>query len=159
MATREKNLDRGGVVPYYIKDGNILMMFMKPSDKKFGGERFQIAKGKIEKGETPIEGAFREAKEELGLFGPNVLESTSLGRFGKISIFLAKIKDPDMFGDTTDETGAVVWWTPEQFQSDGRNWQKLIVKAAVRKIEKLENFDEQRNEKTPTLDRRSTKSL
>ena len=44
------NKDRGGVVPYYIKDGTILMMFMKPSDKNFGGERFQIAKGKIEKG-------------------------------------------------------------------------------------------------------------
>ncbi len=140
--TEEKNAERGGVVPYYIdEDGNILMMFMKPSDKKFGGERFQIAKGKIEKGETPIEGAFREAKEELGLFGPNVLESTELGRFGKIYMFLAKIKSPDMFGDTTDETGAVVWWTPEQFQAHGRNWQKPIIKAAVRKIKKLENYE------------------
>jgi hypothetical protein len=45
-----------------------------------------------------------------------------------------------MFGDTTDETGAVTWWTPEQFQSKGRGWQKPIVKAAVRKIIKLEKI-------------------
>ncbi len=146
MITEEKKLERGGVIPYYIEGDNILMMFMKPSDKKFGGENFQIAKGKIEQGETPIEGAFREAKEELGLFGPNVLESTPLGRFGKIHMFLAKIKDPNMFGDTTDETGAVTWWTPEQFQSNGRNWQKPIIKAAVRKIEKLEPYEPRRTD-------------
>jgi 8-oxo-dGTP pyrophosphatase MutT (NUDIX family) len=142
MATDEKNQERGGVVPYYIKDEEILMMFMKPSDKKYGGENFQIAKGKIEDGETPIEGAFREAKEELGLFGPNVVDSYSLGKFGKIHIFLAKIKDPNMFGDTTFETGATTWYTPEQFQSQGRGWQKPIIKAAVRKIKKLEGLDE-----------------
>lgn len=133
--------ERGGVIPYYVEDDNILMMFMKPSDANFGGKNFQIAKGKIEDGETPIEGAFREAKEELGLFGPNVKHSNPLGRFGKIHVFVAKIKDPDMFGDTTDETGAVTWWTPEQFDKDGRSWQKPIVRAAVRKIKKLENLD------------------
>ena len=142
MAADEKKRERGGVIPYYIEDGKIQMMFMKPSNRKFGGDNFQIAKGKIEDNETPIEGAFREAKEELGLFGPNVEHSNPLGRFGKIHIFVAKIKDPDMFGDTTDETGAVIWWTPEQFDSDGRSWQKPIVKAAVRKIKKLENLDE-----------------
>jgi len=136
----EKKVERGGVIPYYIKDGEIQMMFMKPSDKKFGGENFQIAKGKIEDGETPIEGAFREAKEELGLFGPNIEQTDSLGRFGRINIFIAKIKDPDMFGDTTSETGAVTWWKPQEFQSQGRGWQKPIVKAAVRKINKLENI-------------------
>ena len=136
----EKKVERGGVIPYYIKDGEILMMFMKPSDKKFGGTNFQIAKGKLEDGETPIEGAFREAKEELGLFGPNVEQTDAIGRFGRINIFVAKIKDPDMFGDTTPETGAVTWWNSQQFQSQGRGWQKPIVKAAVRKIEKLENI-------------------
>ena len=150
MATEEKNQERGGVIPYYIDEDGIKMMFMKPSDKKYGGENFQIAKGKIEKGETPLEGAFREAKEELGLFGPNVEHTNPLGRYGKIHIFLAKIKDPTMFGDTTHETGAVIWWSPEEFQSQGRNWQKPIVKAAVRKIEKLENVNRQ---ETHSLDR------
>jgi len=152
MATDEKKQDRGGVIPYYIKDDKIIMMFMQPSNPKFGGPSFQIAKGKVEKGESSQEGAFREAKEELGLFGPNITEVDSLGRFGTIHIYLAKIKNPDMFGDTTDETKATTWWTPEEFQSQGRSWQKPIVKAAARKIEKIENLDDR---KTSTMDRSS----
>lgn len=155
----EKKVERGGVIPYYIKDGKILMMFMKPSDKNFGGEKFQIAKGKIEDDETPLEGAFREAKEELGLFGPNIEQTDSLGRFGRINIFIAKIKDPDMFGDTTFETEAVTWMDQQQFQSQGRDWQKPIVTAAVRKIKKLENLDEQGNAKTHLVDRPSGSGL
>lgn len=157
MATEKQ--ERGGVIPYYIKDGEIQMMFMQPSNPKFGGTSFQIAKGKIEKDESPQEGAFREAKEELGLFGPNVEFPNTLGQFGNVHIFIAKIKDPNMFGDTTFETQATTWYTPEEFQSKGRSWQRPIVKAAARKIARLENLDGQRNKKTPTLDRRSSTSL
>ena len=63
---------RAGVIPYYIDDGEIKMLFMKPSKKKFGGAEFQIAKGKREKGESDEKAAFREAREELGLFSGNV---------------------------------------------------------------------------------------
>lgn len=142
MATEEKKRERGGVIPYYIKDDEIVMMFMKPSDPQYGGKCFQIAKGKLDDGETPEEAAFREAEEELGLFRPNVVDKASLGQFRNMHIFVAKIKDPNMFGDTTHETGAVAWWTPEEFQSEGRDWQKPIVKAAIRKIKKIENLDE-----------------
>ncbi len=159
MATQEKKQDRGGVIPYYIEEGKILMMFMQPSDPKFGGKKFQIAKGKVEANETPQEGAFREAKEELGLFGPNVESADPLGRFGTIHVFVAKIKNPDMFGDTTNETEATAWWTPEQFQAEGRGWQKPIIKAAVRKITKLENLDGKRDTEAPAMDRPSGASL
>lgn len=157
---KKKNVERGGVIPYYVQDGEIYMMFMKPSDPKFGGKEYQIAKGKLEKGETPEEGAFREAKEELGLFGPNVLNVNGLGKFGKVHMFIAKIKDPNMFGDTTTETHSVVWWTPQQFQTEGRYWQKPIVKAAARKIRKIENLDDRKRTKTTqTVDRHSTQIL
>jgi ADP-ribose pyrophosphatase YjhB (NUDIX family) len=138
MATKdEKQMPRGGVIPYYIEDDStIQMLFMKPSDEKYGGPKFQIAKGKLEQGETPEEGAFREAEEELGLFKPNVTEKDDLGQFGKIRIFIARIKDRDMFGEPNFETGEVKWMTPEQFQEEGREWQRPIIKAAVRLIEK-----------------------
>lgn len=32
-----KKIYRAGVVPYYFKDNDIYMLFMKPSDPKFGG--------------------------------------------------------------------------------------------------------------------------
>ncbi len=127
---------RAGVIPYHIIDDEIKMLFMKPSQKDFGGKKFQIAKGKREVGEDNEEAGFREAREELGLFAGNVTERVDLGNFlGRTRIYLAKIKDPELFGDPCDETGAVKWMSPEEFAEDGRGIHKPIIKAAVRKIQ------------------------
>lgn len=137
----KKKTERAGVIPYYIDDGQIKMMFMKPSDPKYGGASFQIAKGKQEEGEEPLEAGLREANEELGLFKGNVTATHNLGKFlGRTHIYVAKIKDPDMFGDTCDETEETSWMTPEEFQADGRDLHKPIVKAAVRHIKEKENL-------------------
>lgn len=138
-----KKITRGGVIPYYIDDGKIKMMFMKSSNAKYGGPLPQVAKGRIEEGEDIEEGAFREAREELGLFKGNVEQSHKLGEFlGRTHVFVAKIKDPDMFGDpsTPEEVAEVLWMTPEEFQEGGRDLHKPMVKAAVRYIEKKENL-------------------
>ncbi len=131
---------RGGVIPYHIEeDGTIKMMFMKPSDSKYGGADYQIAKGKIEDGESDEDGAFREAQEELGLFAPNTKNRVCLGTFlGRTAFFVAEVIDmsKDKFGDTTKETESVKWMTPEEFQKEGRDLHKSVVKAAVREIEK-----------------------
>lgn len=132
----EKDISRGGVIPYYIENDEIRMLFMKPSDEKYGGSAYQIAKGKLETNETPEQCAFREAQEELGLFLPNIIERNDLGQFGKIRCFLAKIKDPEMFGDYDEETESTKWMTPDQFMEEGREWQRPIIKAAIRMIEK-----------------------
>ena len=137
----KKKIYRAGVIPYTIEDGEIHMLFMKPSDTKYGGNGFQIAKGKYEEGETAVEAAYREAGEELGLFGPNVDESTELGTFmGRTTIFIAKIKDKGMFGDPHFETAEVKWMTPEEFQREGRDLHRPVVKSAVRKIKTLDNI-------------------
>jgi 8-oxo-dGTP pyrophosphatase MutT (NUDIX family) len=137
---KEKEMPRGGVIPYYIQDGEIRMLFMVPSDPKYGGPAWQIAKGKIDPEDASVEeGAFREAQEELGLFLPNVIERHDLGVFGKIHMFLAHIKDPNLFGAHDDETGAVRWMNPSEFQAEGRDWQRPIVKAAVRLISRKDN--------------------
>ena len=115
---------------------------MKPSNPKFGGKDFQIAKGKQEQGESDKETAFREAGEELGLFSGNIVHKHDLGNFlGRTRVYLAEIKDPDMFGDPDDETGAVKWMTPEEFHTNGRGLHKPIVKAAKRWIVKNKNLE------------------
>jgi 8-oxo-dGTP pyrophosphatase MutT (NUDIX family) len=122
-----------------MEDDKIKMLFMKPSKKKFGGNEFQIAKGKQEEGESDEETAFRKAREELGLFSGNVSKRTDLGTFlGRTRVYLAKIEDPDKFGDPCSETGEVKWMTPEEFQKSGRSIHRPVIKAAVRKIKKLE---------------------
>lgn len=136
-----KKINRGGVIPYYFDDeGNIKMMFMRPSDAKYGGAAFQIAKGKIDADDDDVEaGAFREAEEELGLFIPNTTNRKNLGTFlGRMTVYTAEVKDPSpsKFGDHTDETAETRWMTPEEFQQEGRDLHKAVVKAAARAIEK-----------------------
>ena len=135
-----KKVKRAGVLPYHIEeDGKIEIMFMKPSNKKYGGDQFQLAKGKVDPGEDIEKAAFREAREELGLFIGNCKDIHKLGVFlGYTTVFTCEVEDKDMFGDpsTPDEVDAVKWMTPEKFQKKGRDIHKPLVKAAVRHIEK-----------------------
>ncbi len=136
-----KKIDRSGVLPYYIDDGKIKILFMKPSDSKYGGDSFQMAKGKAEKGETPKETAMREGSEELGLYKGNVEHNHELGVFlGRTTVFVPKIKDPDAFGDPHFETEETKWMTPEEFYNSGRELHYPVVKAAVRYIEEKEDM-------------------
>jgi 8-oxo-dGTP pyrophosphatase MutT (NUDIX family) len=134
-----KKVYRAGVIPYYQdSDQNIQMMFMLPSNKKFGGDVFQIAKGKAEDGESMKEAGLREANEELGLFVGNIETLTKVGVFmGRTTIYIALIKDVDMFGDPVDETERVEWMTLEQFQEVGRELHKPVVKSAHRLMKKV----------------------
>ena len=139
MAKNKQN--RGGVIPYFIKDDEVKMMFMQPSDGKYGGSEFQIAKGKIDEGESIEDGAFREAEEELGLFIPNTRNRKNLGTFlGRMTVYVAEVIDPaaDKFGDPVKETAAVKWMTPEEFQAEGRDLHKPIIKAALRSIKRTQ---------------------
>ena len=136
----KKKTYRGGVIPYFHDaDGQLMMLFMKPSEKKYGGEEFQIAKGKVEDGEEDEEAAFREAREELGLFRPNCAEITCLGTFlGRTEIYHCRVEDPSdsMFGKPCSETEETAWMTPDEFYATGRSLHKTIIKAAVRSIER-----------------------
>ncbi len=133
---------RAGVIPYQVIEGKIQMMFMKPSDPKFGGKEFQIAKGRYEDGETAYGAALREAGEELGLWCGNIVETHDLGTFmGRTTIYLTKIRDRGMFGDPCFETGEVAWLTPEEFEAIGRDLHKPVIKAAVRLIKEKEGLE------------------
>ena len=135
-----KKVQRGGVIPYHFDDsGDIKMLFMKPSNAKYGGSAWQIAKGKVEDGEDAETGAFREAEEELGLFVPNTTNKKKLGVFlGRMTVYIAEVIDPSpsKFGDFTDETEATRWMTLDEFAEEGRDLHKPVVKAAARAIEK-----------------------
>lgn len=136
----KKKINRGGLIPYFMKDGEIYMLFMKPSRAKYGGDQFQIAKGKQEPNEDITQTAIREAKEELGLFPSNIVHLDSVGVWlGRMTVFIAEMKDPTMFGDPTtpDEVKEVKWMTLPEFMSVGRGLHKPIVKAAHRKMEKM----------------------
>lgn len=134
---------RAGLIPYYIgEDGNVRMLFMKPSDPEYGGDCFQIAKGKVEDDDAShMAAALREAKEEIGLFVGNVILTEEVGVFmGRTTVFVSKIKDNSMFGEPSFETGDVAWMTLDEFLDTGRDLHRPVVQAAYRLIERLEGM-------------------
>lgn len=135
---------RAGLIPYIIENDEIKMMFMKPTDEvaEWSGDSFQIAKGKIENGETAELAAIREAHEELGLFRGNVILTEEVGVFmGRTTVFVSKVKDKDMFGLPSDETSDTGWMTEAEFLESGRPLHQPVVQAAVRQIKRTENME------------------
>lgn len=135
---------RSGVIPYYIDDDNeIQMYFMKPSDPKFGGPDFQLAKGRIDDGEDAERTALREGEEELGLKSENIRYHQFVGNhyFNEThTVYIARIKDPNNFNTPCYETGETRWMTPQQFEDDGRQLHRELVRDAVDLIKIMEQL-------------------
>ena len=126
-------IERAGLIPFYITDdGQYEMMFMLPSDPMYGGSEFQIAKGKIEIGESELETAIRESSEELGLRYTNLSDTLYCGKFlGRTHIFAGIVTSKEDFGDFDFETSAVMWMSPNKFDEIGRELHKDVVKCAI----------------------------
>lgn len=128
---------RAAVIPYVFNtNGDLIMMFMKPRDPKYGGNMFQIAKGHVDPGEDPQTAAVREGGEELGLKPDNILSIFHLGRYLKYTdVYCCEVDDINDFGDFEDETGEVTWMTVEQFAEHGRDIHRQLVDDAYTEIQ------------------------
>lgn len=137
----DKKVYRAGTIPYIVEDGVVKMMFMRPSDSEYGGDKLQLAKGKVEDGERTMDAALREAKEELGLFVGNVVRTEEVGVFmGRTTVYVAKIKDRIMFGEPSFETAETAWLTLDEFLAEGRELHRPVVQAAYDTIIELERL-------------------
>jgi len=134
---------KAGCIPFVVEDGIIYMMFFIPSDPHYGGDRWQIAKGKVESSDFERE-SLREAKEELGLKKSNIKSIYSAGihefrgdhKKYKMKVFYAKIKDKKDFDDPEYETKDVDWLTIDDFRELGRPSQLHIVEYVYNLIKK-----------------------
>ena len=135
---------RAGVIPYTInrETGEVRMLFMRPSDERFGGPCYQVAKGVIDPGDTSSRhAALREGHEELGLLDSNVIDVDHLGLYLKvIDIFIAQVRSEDDFDSFGDETGSIRWMTADQFALYGRDIHVAIVDEADRRIRDIHNL-------------------
>lgn len=132
-----KKVDRAGMIPFYVNDDNeVVMMFMIPSDHEYGGSQFQIAKGKVDPGETHEGAAIREAEEELGLLQTNYASDVHfLGQYlGRMYIYIVEINSLINFNQPHHETAQVGWLTLEQFKNIGRELHEPLVYEAERYI-------------------------
>ena len=130
---------KAGVLPYYMDgEGIAKMLFMQPSNPKYGGSSYQIAKGGIDPGEDELSAALREGEEELGLRGGNVVRTakvtsetvSGLDETYKLTVFLAQIKDPAAFDTPHYETKRSAWLSQAEYARSGRSSQQSIVNKA-----------------------------
>lgn len=138
------NVKKAGIIPYIKKEDKVLMLFMRPSDPKFGGLYWQIAKGGIDAGESAEAAARREGHEELGLRASNIDHMWPVGVTKNVKIYACEVYSMKDFDQPHYETGATQWMTAEEFERSGRDIHKSVVRAAVRKLTLLESFPELR---------------
>jgi len=133
---------RSGIIPYYMNDKNqITMLFMIPSNTKYGGDQYQLGKGRIDGNETPEEAALREGHEELGLKGNNIMNIFKVGIFlGRTHVFAVNILDSEDFDNYTLETSAVDWMTLTEFELRGRRLHVDLVTKTCEMIATYENL-------------------
>jgi 8-oxo-dGTP pyrophosphatase MutT (NUDIX family) len=135
---------RAGLIPYLRGDDGVLRyLMMVSSDPKFGGPRPMISKGKIEDGETPIQGAIREAEEELGFKQRNIRgeylplfdgrQELFSGAY-HLTVFGVEIQDRYDFDKWCDETEFTTWMTLESFRVKGRKDHVKFVEALEEKV-------------------------
>lgn len=133
---------RSAILPTYINsDDTIEMLVMKPADSTRGGDKFQIAKGKIEGKETPLQTALREGEEELGLLDFNIKQMFYEGiTLGRTHFFIALVRDKEMFSvPFPEETAETKWLTKEQFEMIGRNIHRPLITRAEVVIQQWKN--------------------
>ena len=109
----------GVVFVVHDTHGQPLVMLQKRSAMAHEGGNWSCAGGALDLGETPYEGALREASEEVGvapgvprLLGEYVFEPASDWKYTTVVV---EVDEP--FGDSLNfETDAVDWFPPDQVE-------------------------------------------
>ncbi len=136
MSVDEKK-NRAAMIPFYIKDDEFHFLFMRPSDQNFGSLEYQIAKGMIDDGETELDAAIREGKEELGLKETNIENIHKIGKFNPMTVYACSVHNIDDFDEPHYETKDTKWLTEKEFTEIGRKWQKFIVNITSLRLQKI----------------------
>lgn len=137
----KKKVARSAFIPYFVcDDGTIKMLFMMPSESKYGGSKYQLCKGKVDPGENHVQAAIREAEEELGLIKSNLNFFDNLGKFlGYTEVYYGEVFDMDNFGEYCFETSSTKWMTFEEFYKEGRSIHIPVIRALERVIASSED--------------------
>ncbi len=118
---------------YIIKDGKILLIEKK---RGLGKGLYNGVGGKVEKGETPIQAAIRECKEEIGVEPKNVkwrgvIEFINDGSvYSYVHVFIAD----DYHGEIRETDEAKPEWFPldripyDRMWEDDKTWLPVILK-------------------------------
>jgi len=133
------NIHKAGLLPMQVIGKQIQLLVQIPNDPygEWSGEEPQVSKGHIEKNETPLMAAIREAEEELGILSSSFLHIPKIiGTNGGVTFFGVLVKEnPDM-QPFTFETKEIKWMTPNIFGKVGRKDQIWVVLKGSKLVKK-----------------------
>lgn len=126
---------RAGFLPYVVDDGwRIKFLFMKPSDPRYGGNQWQVAKGQVDPDDLSFEfAALRECNEELGVDIKDIVRDSVqyLGVFhGRTHYYTGRLKDGYVLGQPCQETGGVTFLDIATYRLIGRELHLDVVEKA-----------------------------
>ena len=138
---------KAGFIPFYFDEtlGKFKYMMMVSSDAEFGGDRPMISKGGQDPGETNLQTALREAREELGLMSSNLISCFDLAvekyKNYKLFVFAGEVENfgDEYFGDFCYETEYTVWMTADEFYDKGREDHHDFVRKLEDYLQKINN--------------------
>lgn len=101
------------------------MMFMIPSSK--GKIQLpQIAKGKIEKGETEQDAMYREVAEELGIKKTDIIKTKKFHLDPKFPVYALEVEKGVPQYKTDAETKKVIWLNELQVNKITKKHQNIV---------------------------------
>lgn len=135
----EKKELRGAIIPYAIVDGEFYIALMKPSDPKYGGSDFQIAKGVQEGDESVEQTAIREGEQELGLKITNKPKLLWNNEKTGMNYFMVKVDrvcelHPQVNEQGIMETGEAKWFHISEAEKIIRDWQRPVINILKRRL-------------------------
>jgi len=104
-----KNVTASGFVIFRIKDNNPEILGLKalPKYRKLAGGIYDVPKGRIDKGETPIEAAHRELLEETGLVIKKIVRKLPIVD-APLALWVAEVDEDDIVTIINNpDTGAI----------------------------------------------------
>ena len=111
---------------FVVKDGQILLIRKK---RGLGAGKINGPGGRIEPGESPLEAAVRETREELGIeaLSPKLHGELHFQFVDGYSLHCSVFVSPDCTGDAVETDEAIPLWTPldaipyhEMWEDDAR---------------------------------------
>jgi 8-oxo-dGTP pyrophosphatase MutT (NUDIX family) len=127
---------RSGVIPYYIKNDQLWVRVMRPSDPKYGGTDWQLAKGRVDDLD-PKAAALKEGHEEVGLNPSNIKTMFKLLYAQRLHVWAAEVINPTDFDEPHYETGAVTWLQLPQQIDQLRTTQQWIFEQFVAAMQQI----------------------
>ena len=111
-----ETMPKGSAVVIFDEDGRVLIL-LRPKTVRWGAGKWALPGGHIEEGETPLEAAVREVREEttLTIFSPKQFH---ISENGEVVYFVASVKDANVGIDFEHDDFA--WVYPEELTNYDR---------------------------------------